>query len=467
MRRPHTEAAAVFISDTRLTDLPPEVVHQVQRALLDALGCALGGRDTPIGQTARQMLRQQQALGMGTALIGTQLRAPASLAAMANAFSLNALDFDDTYEVGSNPVSHPGSSTVPAALAIAELRGASGADLLPALAVGWELAIRVAEAVQPSQARREQVWGVGTHQVFGAVGAAARLAGLRDERLISALGLAGISTPIASAWTASGWVKDAVAWPAATGVTAALLAKAGYHGPLHILDGQRSYYASAGSDLYRPERITDDLGTGWRLLRLSFKPYPACRWIHCALDLAAELIRRHRVEVDDVKCIEVSGFWELERLFHRPEPADMVDAQFSLPYTMAQILLGRPPGAEWFREEQLADPLVRALARRVVIRTDPEAERLRQTEPDRLLTTVSLETRDGQRWQASGEGPRGGPHRPLSDDDIEAKFLALAEPAIGCAAARAVVDWVGGLPDGSVGELLERVCMPFPLYIPE
>jgi 2-methylcitrate dehydratase PrpD len=329
--------------------------------------------------------------------------------------------------------------------------------LLVALAVGWEVAIRVAEAVQPSPARRELAWGAGTHQVFGAVAAAARLAGLRDEALISALGLAGISAPVPSAWTASGWVKDAVAWPASAGVTAALLAEAAYQGPLRILDGRRSYYASAGSDLYCPERITDGLGASWRLLGLSFKPYPACRWIHCALDLVAELVREHQIEAEDVERIEVAGIWELEHLFNRPEPADLVDAQFSLPYTIAQVLLRHPAGADWFREDRFADPLARALARKVSIRTDAEAERIRQAAPERLLTTVAIKTRDGRGWRVSGEQPRGGPDRPLSDADIEAKFFALADPAIG-GAARAVAHWVRGLPDGSVGGLLERAC---------
>lgn len=430
-RNPTTTAVAAFIHDRTLADLPAPVVHAARRSLLDSIGCALGGVATPIHDRLVAGLALEGGSGPATS-VGGGTSGTAAAVALVNALSINALDYDDTYEDGTNPMSHPGSSTVGALLAMASTRpGLTLGDLVTATAVGYETVIRIARAVQPTQERRDMVWGLGPHQVFGSAAVAARLLELDLDATIGCLGLAGIHTSVPSVWAAAGWLKDAVGWPAMTGIRAGHLAAAGFVAPTRILDGRRSYYATVASDQYRPELITDGLGSRWWMTEMSFKPYPACRWIHPVLDALVAMRDGAGVAAAGVASIAVSGFWELEKLFLRYRPADLVDAQFSLPYTCAQVLLGTPPGPAWFTDAMLHDEAVAALAARVTVSTDPEVEARRKTDPSHLGATVTLRLADGQQLQEFRAIGHGHPTEPMTDAELIVKFRVLATPILG------------------------------------
>ena len=461
-RNPNTARLASFVTSFDPDGLPEGVTHAARRALLDATGCAVGGASTPLVERLVESLRIQGTTGP-VSTIGSAITVPPALAALVNGVAINALDYDDTYEDGTNPISHPGSSTVGAALAMAPtFPGLRLGALLAAVAVGYEVAIRVARAVQPTQERRDQVWGLGPHQVFGSASVAARLLNLDQERTVECLGLAGVHTSLPSVWTASGWLKDAVGWPTMTGVLAAHLAASSFAGPKRIFDGRRSYYASVASDRYRPEELIDGLGERWHLLDLSFKPYPACRWIHPVLDALSALsdgdgpVRPERIE-----SIEVAGFWELEKLFQRYRPSDMVDAQFSLPYTCAQVVLGVPPGPEWFGSDRLADDAVAAMAARVSVRTDPAVEADRREDPSALRARVTLRLTDGHVLSEERRIAHGHPTDPMDDEELITKFVTLAGPHLGEADAAACATGILRAPsDALVSSVLSGVFGP-------
>ncbi|CAN5501908.1 MmgE/PrpD family protein [soil metagenome] len=446
-RNPNTLALASFVTKTRAQDLPREVSHNARRAVLDATGCALGGISTPLFEAVVASIRAQGG-DRGVPLVGGALWATPALAALADAVAINALDFDDTYEDGTNPISHPGSSTIGALLAMLPTRpDLTLGDAVAAAAVGYEATIRVARAVQPEQERRDHVWGLGPHQVFGSAAVSARLLRLDLEQTLQCLGLAGVHTSVPSVWTASGWLKDAVGWPTMTGVLAGHLAANGFAGPRRILDGRRSYYATVASDRYRPDELTDGLGERWHLLDLSFKPYPACRWIHPVLDaLTAMSSRLGQLEADEIEGVEVAGFWELEKLFLRYRPADLIDAQFSLPYTCAQVLLRTPPGPEWFTADRLEDEAALRLASRVTVSTDPAVEAARREDPSALQARVTLKLRDGRVLDDECAIAHGHPSDPLSDAELVAKFRVLAEPSLGSEASTRFAEAVLGDP---------------------
>lgn len=441
VRNPNTLALARFIRETGPEHLPGDVVHAVRRAVLDAVACGLGGVPTVLYERVVSALRTQGARGPASCL-GGALSLPVGEAALVNGIAINALDYDDTYEDRGNPIGHPGSSVVGALLALVhatpDLRLG---ELIATAAVGYETAIRVALAVQPTQERRDLVWGLGPHQVFGSAAVAVRQLGLDESATIECLGLAGVHTSVPSVWTAAGWLKDAVGWPTMTGVLSAYLAGAGFKGPQRILDGRRSYHATVASDRYRPELLVEGLGETWLVAGLSLKPYPACRWIHPVLEVLESLWAGiGRPDPDQVQSVAVSGFWELERLFLRYRPADIIDAQFSLPYTCAQVILGVPPGPDWFSEDRLVDPDVLALADRVQVTTDPAVEEGRRDDPTALRARVRLRTKDGLEREAEASGAHGGPDDPLTDDELAAKARVLAGPVLGEAGADRLVD---------------------------
>lgn len=461
-RDANTRALARFIRETRPASLPREVDRAVRRAVLDAIGCGLGGVSTVLHERAVAATRAQGSQGPVPCIGGTATL-PAGEAALVNAIAINALDYDDTYEDRGNPIGHPGSSTVGALLAMLWTTPAARLDeLLTTVAVGYESAIRVALAVQPTQVRRDLVWGLGLHQVFGSAAVTARQLGLDEAGTIECLGLAGVHTSVPSVWTAAGWLKDAVGWPTMTGVLAGHLAAAGFRGPTRILDGRRSYHATVSSDRYRPELLHDGLGTEWRMASLSLKPYPACRWIHPVLEaLRAMWGSAGEDDPDALEVLEVSGFWELERLFLRYRPTDLIDAQFSLPYTCAQVILGVPAGPAWFTDEQLGDPTVLALADRIRVTTDPEVEADRQHDQTALQARITLRFRDGRTVEAAARSAHGGPDDPLSDEEVAAKARLLAVPVIGNDMADRLVDGLlDGPPDMPARPLLEGLLRP-------
>jgi 2-methylcitrate dehydratase PrpD len=214
-------------------------------------------------------------------VIGTRQRAAPGPAAFANAMAANALDYDDTGATG-----HPGATLIPAALALAEAGGRSGAELLAAVVAGYEVGARTLAGVQPSWERRVEVYGSGTVQTFGAAAAAARLLRLDAETTLSAFGLAGAFAPLPHeakfGWDEDrlSWIKDNVAWPAEGGVRAARLAARGFRATRTILDGERGLWRMMGSDRGDAGRMVRGLGAEWDVLGLSLKPYPCCRWIH-------------------------------------------------------------------------------------------------------------------------------------------------------------------------------------------
>lgn len=199
-----TLALSRFALTLSLDDVPAAIVRAVKRLLLDHLGCALGGSRTPLARAAAEVAAADG--DEAATVIGTRRRAPPGPAAFANAMAANALDYDDTGATG-----HPGSTVIPAALALAEASGRSGAELLAAVLAAYEVWIRLAEAVQPSWARRVEVYGSGTTQAFGAVAAAGRLCGLGLEETLSAFGLAGAFAPLPHE-AKFGWDEDRLSW---------------------------------------------------------------------------------------------------------------------------------------------------------------------------------------------------------------------------------------------------------------
>jgi 2-methylcitrate dehydratase PrpD len=270
-----TASLARFTSGLSLGDVPPPVVRAVKRLVLDHLGCALGGSRTPLAQAATEVAVADG--GSAATVIDTPRRAAPGPAAFANAMAANALDYDDTGATG-----HPGATLIPAALALAEAEGRSGAELLAAVVAGYEVWAHILAGVQPSWERRVQVYGSGVIQTFGAAAACARLLGLGPEETLWTFGLAGAFAPLPHeakfGWDEDqlSWVKDNVAWPAEGGVRAARLAARRFRATRTILDGDRGLWRMLGSDRCDLDRMARGLGTEWELLGISLKPYPCC-----------------------------------------------------------------------------------------------------------------------------------------------------------------------------------------------
>jgi 2-methylcitrate dehydratase PrpD len=453
-----TRQLASFAAGLRLGDCPPAVVRHATRCVVETLGCALGGARSELTEAAVRSV-ERQADGGAATVVARRLRAAPDRAAYLNAISANALDYDG----GIVRQGHYGPTAVCAALAVGEMTGASGQAFLEAVVAGYEVVSRVGGAIRASEAQRQWVSGYGPHQGFAAAAAAGRLLGLGVDGMVTTFGICGAFAPVPSAkqwnWHSRplSWTKDMVAWPCMTGINAALLAESGFVGPRAIFEGEKGFYRMAGSDRYAPEALCDGLGTDFALLHGYFKPYPCCRWSHAAVDGIAEILERRGWKDADVHGVEVGVAQEVRDDLDDGAPRTLVDAEFSLPYAAALALLQVPPGPGWHDPDLRESPGVRAAMAKVRVRVDPRMERL-FTEHGIVGAAVAVHGRDGSSERSRVEAPRGGEERPLSDDELAAKFRGLAETTLTEAsserALRTLVE-LADLPDvRQLGQLL-------------
>ena len=425
-----THTLAEYAAQARFDDLPTSAVLQAKHLIRDSLGCLLGGSTLAAGKHLTTMMMAMAADGPAT-VAGASRRIVPSMAGYINAQVTNLLDFDDTLE--GKALGHPGATVIPAALALAEQAHSSGKEFLAAVVVAYDVYTRVAAAGKPSYARNKQVRGLSTWQGFGSVAAAARILRLDAEATARAFGMAALHAPVPFVgkiyeerpmWE----LKNNYGWVALGSILAALYAQAGLPANHDILDGPTGFWIMAGSDQFDSSVLTQGLGSEYSILDVSIKPYSSCRHTHSALDALRSIILATDLRADDARSVRLCGDSKI-KVFENYRPRSFIDAEFSLPYISAMLLLREPTGYGWFDGERWNDPDVLSLADRIHLEVDPEAEA--EAAKGRPHTRVSVELVDGRVEQAETRFGRGHPQNPLSADELEAKFLGLAERAIG------------------------------------
>ena len=440
-----TRQLAEFACGLRLVECPIFAVDQAKRCIMETLGCALAGSRTPLAAAAVRSVRRQGESG-GATVIGLGLRAAPDRAAFINGVSANALDYDG----GIVRQGHYGPTAVASALAVGELVGAGGRQFLEAVIVAYEVVSRIGQAIRASEAQSRLVSGYGPHQGFASVAAAGRLLGLTVDQMVHAFGIYGAFAPLPSAkqWNWDNrplsWTKDMVAWPSMVGINAALLAESGFLGPSTILEGEKGFFRMAGSDQYSPETLIAGLGKQFNILRVYFKPYPCCRWIHAALDGVGEILQRHGWKEAEVERVEIGVAQEVLADLNDYSPQNLVDAEFSMPFAVALVLLGVSVGPRWHDPALIHSPRVLATMRKVTLRVDPEMQRL-FTDKRAVGAVVRIFGIGSALETVRVDCARGSEERPMSDTELEAKFRLLAAEAISEGSAEKAIALINDL----------------------
>jgi len=424
-----TSSLASFVRDLDPA-LPAAVLGQAVRCVLDCIGVAIAGTQTPMAKISASFALQQFAPGNST-VIGSQTSLSVTGATWVNGACASALDMDDGNRLA---MGHPGASIIPAAIAIAEQTGASGRQFLAALVAGYEVAVR-ASAARVSW-YKEEMYSTGIWGVFGATAAAGKLLEFDEATLQSALGTAGShgAFPPGGLQANHAMVKETIAWSGVTGVSAALLAQQNFLGPADFLDYSKRWDTSA---------LVAGLGdpNGYAILETYFKPYAVCRWAHAAVDAVLELKHRHPLRIEEIEAVEVETFAEVTRLANC-EPRNTIAAQFSIPFALAVAMLYDRIGPAEVSDTHIHDPAILDLARKVRVSVDNEIDR---QFPAKTMARVTIRTHRGD-CQTSVEYPRGNPENPLGDAELEAKFLLLTRDFISEKRSRALLAAIRDLP---------------------
>jgi 2-methylcitrate dehydratase PrpD len=432
--------SAHFLS-TPFERLSADVVEQAKRALLDYIGVAIGGANMPMAQIAAAYFTE---LGgkPEASLILDQKRLPAIHAALVNGVFGHALDMDDGHRMAAG---HPGVATLPAALAAAEVHRSSGQDLLHAVVCGYEVFVRIGAHLNPAHLKRG-FHTTATVAPFAAATTVGLLAGLDQARLTRALGLAGVQgAGLMEVFHDGARAKPfQTARSAAAGLLAADLAARDALGPRTILEGEQGFLAAMCGDR-SPDALTAGHGPDpdWAIRGVYFKLYAACRHTHAAVDAARALRDEYALRPEHVERVVVRTYSVADQLCGATElPSGPSEAKFSLPFTIALGLTVGHAGQSCFTPESVADETLRSLAARVRVEIDPEIER---TYPQKRTAAVDLTTVDGRLLQAEVPIARGEPEIPLSQADVEAKFLDNARVALSEEQAHAIIAEVRAL----------------------
>jgi 2-methylcitrate dehydratase PrpD len=352
----------------------------------------------------------------------------AAQAAFANGVLAHSLDYDDTHLPS---VLHPSASVVPAALAAAEHAGASGAQTVRAIAVGLELAVRLGMAGYDEQLGNSVFFEHGQHatSITGAMGSAVAASLLYGADPVDALGLtASMASGVIEANRTGGTVKRLHCGLAAqAGVTAAQLVRRGFTGPPTVLEGRFGFFEAWLHGQFFPEAVSDGLGEEWSVPGIFFKPYPANHFTHTSID-AGRAFRERGIRPEDVATITIGAPTAVIRTIGQPievkrAPETGYQAQFSAPYAFTAGLFGGGGlgvGLDDFTDELAQDPARRAVMALVDVVPD---ERCDAIYPHQFPAVVTVRTTDGEELVEEVLANRGGPARPLSDDELATKFL--------------------------------------------
>ncbi len=414
-----TRTLAERCATLAFADLPEDVRALARQCLLDYLAVTVAGAAEPL--TGLVLAEMEEAGGHPAAtVVGRKVRLPALAAALVNGSASHALDFDD---VNMAMPGHPSVAILPALLALAEVRGSAGADVLTAFVAGYELECRLGRALAPGHYDGLGFHATATVGSFGAAAACARLLGLSVDDTATALGIAG--TQAAGLKSMFGTMcKPLHAGKAAYhGLLAAKLAARGFTSRDDVLECPQGFAATHGPD-FRPERALAEPRRGWHILDNLFKYHAACYLTHGPIEAARAVRAEHGLSPGQVARVTLRVDQATDRVCNIAAPRTGLEAKFSLRLTTAMALAGVETGAlVSYSEANAADPVLVGLRDKVSLEF--------QSGWPHTLAEIEVECADGSR--ASARRDAGVPADDVGHqaDRLEQKFYALVEPLLG------------------------------------
>ena len=429
-----------FILDTQWKDVPEEVKQRMKGCFVDLMGALV------IGSRSRQfeagLKLAETIFGAGEIpVVGSDKKFNFLGASTAMGHSSNAYDIDDGHNMTR---AHPGTSFVGAVLAAAYENNLSRDEFLTAMLVAYETTIRIGAAIMDYY---QYAHSSGT---FGAVGVAAgvgRILGFTKEEMNNVLSVAEFNAPLVPGIRSVEYPsmnKDGVPFGVMTGILAVRASQCGFVGNKNLLE----------SDEHK--HYLDDLNTKWQVMDLYFKPYTCCRWAHPAIDACVGLMKEHGITADDIESAAI-------RTFHRatllskivPQSAD--EAQYNIAYPVAAALVHGDFGLAQVREENLGDPKVLEMMKRLSFVVD---EKLDAQFPARRICRAEIVTKDGRTFLSDECEPRGEAYENISVDWLADKFRRITGPVLTAEAQEKLLQMITGEENVSVRAIVDEVNKP-------
>lgn len=417
------------------SDLPKDVQKIVKEHALDGFGDAIGGRSTAVASAAVATIAQYGESNSAT-IWGSNQKTSVPGAAFINAILIHALDFDDTHAGG---LVHATAPTLPVAIALGESLGASGEDVIAAYAVGLEIICRLGAATPHGFHSR----GLHATQVCGTIASAvvaAKLMKLSVSQTVNAMGIAGSFSggllEFLNTGSSTKQIHPGIA--AQGGITAANLAANGGSGPETVIEGQYGIFSTLSARPADIASVTKDLGKVWQSSQITIKPYPACQLSHVTLDavkVAWASAKASNVHFSDIAKISAIVHPDSAKIVCHPrseknEPKTPYDAKFSLPWSVAALLVDGALVVETFEPDSIKRPEVIALAGKFEF-----VEKSEVSAAAAAAGSVEISTHDGRTFVGKVASSAGGPSNRLSLESLIEKFLLQCQDRLSASAA--------------------------------
>lgn len=411
-----------FALGLKYEDLPENVVNEVKRYIYDSVGCAFGGYHTKDVNILRDIYK-----GMGgtqeATVIGFGDKIPAVNATLVNSLMVRALDFNDIY--WKEDPSHP-SDIIPAAWATGEMVDASMKDVIVAIVLAYEFEMRLCLFAKPGV--RERKWHHATLTQFVSPIVAGKLLDLTVDLMVNAIGISGchnhtIGCPTAGKLTMMKNTVDPMA--VQSGLFAALMAQKGYSGTEAVFEGKEGFMDCFGPG-WDVEALVGGLGDSYKILECSMKAFPTEALTHTHISATLQVVKENDLSYTDIDEVEITTIARATDILfdpHKYRPESRETADHSLPYCIAAAIVDRKITTQTFSDEKMKDPAIWEVIDRIKGVASEEFEKMF---PAKQPSKVTIKTKSGDSFSAYLEYPKGDPREPMTNDDLEAKFSALA-----------------------------------------
>ena len=429
-----SRALAKFAAELQYDDMPPHVIERALDVFVDQIGSEIGCSELPWAKQVREVYSRAGGAAEAT-VVRYGDRLPVTAAAFINSTFGHSFEYDD-----GNPrfLGHPGTELIPALVAISEREHVSGRDFLAAFIAAYEARGRIGSAIVDALRKRGGPQFSTTCGPFGVAIGAARLLGLGEDGIHTAMAIAGtFSGGLMQYDHGGGSVKRIYSATAGSGgIQSAYLAQAGLTGPEEILEGPRGLLRIYSPE-FLPEYLVAGFGEIWMFDTVYFKPYCCVGIIAGAIDAMRKLIDDHQLKAGDIASVEAgypSGFHAHAAI---AEPTDLLGMQFSTSYALAITMLKGSNTPREYSEQTLADPAVRAFASKVSVVEDLVLNKVTES---RMPARVKVTTVSGKSCEQTIIHAKGSPGAPFSSADVDHKFRSQTEDAFGSNGSKQLLD---------------------------
>jgi aconitate decarboxylase len=453
-----TRDLAKFAAETQPGEIPADVIERIKLSVLDGLGVCLHGTTLPWTRKVYEVV-QEEGGNRAASLWGTGRQTSLTNAVLFNSTAGHAFEMDDIHK---ESIVHPNSLAVPVALALAEVDPSlSGRDLVTALALGYEVGLRIGNAATTSLFLNG-FHPQGTSGAFVAAVTAGRLLRLDTSQMQHALGIAGSMGAGLMAAQEGAMVKRLHAGRAAqSGLLAALLAKRGFTGIHDIVEAPYGGFLSSFSRTPNVDRLLEGLGDDWEAGKVGFKMYPNVTSIHAALDALRSILLEENVTAAQVEKIDVGcGHMTFVHTAWDYRPVSVTAAQMNMYYGLSVMGLRGNVSAADYSEDAIDDPEILAFMPRINIAVDPEIEG--RGPAYRHAARIAVRTADGRTLGRAVLHRRGSPENPVTRQDVEAKFAANVSRLLTPGSADGLKHLAARLDAlANAGEIIRIIAAPF------